>query len=270
MSLDKKLPDAIFIGPLKTATSYIYDYYLKHPLVTTTEPVKELYYFDENYDQGENWYLNHFEPRSEHQVMVDVSPSYLVDIDSIRRIKKDNPNVKIIMTLRDPIERFSSHVKHHIRHGHPYSDFHNLLEEHPRVVEGSQYEKYVDQWIAEFGDSNVFVLDYKELTEDSAAFMEKICGILDVPFNDDYEFEHKVNSAGTARSPKLMRVIHIVMRFLIRNGLAGVINFLKNTGAKNLVLKEGSKFSLSKEDLEAAGQYFANSTLWYNQRFQKS
>ena len=268
MSSNKKLPDVIFIGPLKTATSYIYDYYLHHPNVATSEPVKELYYYDEHYEQGVDWYLKHFSLKSEHQCMIDVSPSYLIDKVALERIKKDNPNAKIIMTLRDPMERFSSHVKHHIRHGYPYSGFNDLLKDHPRVVQGSQYEEYVDQWIEAFGEDNVHVLDYRELTQDSAAFMKKICGIIDVPFNEDYQFEHKVNAAGTARSPLLMRGIHIVMRFLIRSGLSGVIDFVKRTGAKNLVFKEGTKFTIAEEDIEKASKHFASSTKWYNDRFK--
>ena len=268
MNSKRRLPDVIFVGPLKTATSYIYDYYLHHPNVATSEPVKELFYYDDHYDQGEEWYLNHFSLKPEHQLMIDVSPSYLIDQVAMRRIKKDNPTAKIIMTLRDPVERFSSHVKHHIRHGYPYTGFNDLLAKHPRVIQGGQYEAYVDKWVEEFGESNVFVLDYRELTRDSAAFMKKICEIMEVPFNADYDFGHKVNAAGTARSPLLMRGIHIVMRFLIRNGLSGVIDFVKSSGAKNLVFKEGTKFTISEEDLEKANKYYANSTKWYNDKFK--
>jgi len=268
MSSNKKLPDVIFIGPLKTATSYIYDYYLHHPNVATSEPVKELYYYDDHYEQGKEWYLNHFSVKPEHRVMIDVSPSYLIDDVALRRIKQDNPNTKIIMTLRDPMARFSSHVKHHIRHGFPYTGFDDLLAEHPRVIQGGQYESFVDQWIEEFGEDNVSILDYRELTQDSAAFMKKICEIIDVPFNADYDFEHKVNAAGTARSPLLMRYMHIVMRFLIRNGLSDVIDFVKRTGAKNLVFKEGTKFTISEEDLKKASKFYASSTKWYNDRFK--
>lgn len=268
MNSNKRLPDVIFIGPLKTATSYIYDYCLKHPQVITSEPVKELYYFCEHYDQSEDWYLNHFSQASDEQVMVDISPTYMNHEYAIDRIKKDNPNAKIVITLRDPVERFSSHVKHHIRHGNPYTGFDDLLAEHPRVAIGSCYEEYVEKWLAKFGEDQVFILDYRELTQDSAAFMQKICTIIGVPFNADYEFSHKVNPAGTARSPMLMRAAHKVMRFLIRSRMSGVIEFIKRTGAKNLIFKEGTKFTISEEDIEKATKFYAGSTKWYNERFK--
>lgn len=268
MSSQRRLPDVIFVGPLKTATTYIYNYYLHHPNVTTSEPIKELYYYDEHYGQGEDWYLTHFSPKPEHQVMIDVSPSYLIDSKAMERIKKDNPTAKIIMTLRDPMERFNSHVNHHIRHGYPYTGFNDLLAEHPCVIQGSQYDAYVDQWISEFGENQVFILDYHELTQDAATFMKKICKIIDIPFNADYDFGHKVNSASTTRSPLLMRVMHIVMRFLIRNGLSDVISFVKRTGAKRLVFKEGTKFTMPEEDIKKACKYFTNSTKWYKDRFK--
>lgn len=270
MDTSRKFPDVIFIGPLKTATSYIYDYYLHHPNVATSEPIKELFYYDDYYTKGDDWYLSHFAPKAEHQVTIDVSPSYMIRDVTLARIKKDNPNVKIVMTLRDPMERFSSHVKHHIRHGYSYKGFTDLLAEHPRVVRGSQYEKYVDQWVSAFGDSNVFVLDYRQLKENPKAFMEKTCEILGVPFNENYQFTKKVNSeaVGSVRSPLLMRLVQVVKRALIQTGLSGVIEAVKRTGVKKLVFKQGEAFSISPQDREQARRYLAQSTAWYNERFQ--
>lgn len=267
MTSQTRLPDIIFIGPLKTATSYIYEYYRQHPNVTTSDQVKELYYYDEHYDKGEDWYLNNFSPKPDHLVMIDVAPSYMNDPNAIERIRQDNPNAKIIITLRDPVERFSSHVKHHIRHGQHYSGFDNLIIEHPMVVQGSNFEKYINKWVNTFGEENVFVLDYRELIQDSAGFMRKICNLINVPFNSDFDFNHKVNAAGSARSPLLMRTAHIVMRFCIRNGLGSVIDFVKKSGAKSLIFKESSTFKMSEKDIEKASQYFKKSTQYYNDRF---
>ena len=267
MDSTKKLPDFIFVGPLKTATSYIYNYYSHHPNVNTSEPIKELYFYDKHYSRGENWYLKHFSPRPEHMVMIDISPSYMIEQEAVKRIKKDNPNAKIIMTLRDPVERYLSHVKHHISHGHSYNGFEDLLEKHPKIFRGSQYEDYAKSWITEFGEENVSILDYHELTKDPVTFMQKVCEIIEVPFNNDYNFEHKVNPAGTARSPLFMRIVHVIMRFLIKNGFANIIKAVKQTGLKSLMVKEGSNFEISEEDLTKANEYFKNSTQWYKSRF---
>ena len=270
MNQTGKLPDIIFIGPLKTATSYIYDYYLHHPDVVTSEPIKELFYYDDYYDKGDSWYLNHFPPQSENKVTIDISPSYMIRDVALERIKKDNPNVKIVMTLRDPMERFKSHVKHHVRHGYAYEGFSDLLEKHPRIVRGSQYDKYVDKWVSAFGEDNIFILDYKELRECPESFMKKACEIVGVPFNADYDFKHEVNSAavGSVRSPVLMRFAQGVIRLMIKSGLSNVLDAIKRTGVKNLVYKKGSSFSISEEEEQKAREYLAPSTKWYNERFK--
>ena len=270
MEQNGKVPDIIFVGPLKTATSYIYDYYLHHPNVATSAPVKELFYYDDYYDKGTDWYLSHFSPQPEHQVTIDVSPSYMIRDVALERIKKDNPNAKIIMTLRDPVERFSSHVKHHISHGYTYSGLDNLMVEHPRIVRGSQYEKYVDQWVDAFGENNVIFLDYSELKKDPESFMKKTCEVIGVPFNADYDFEHKVNSAatGAVRSPLLMRTADMIRRFLIKNGLSGVFEAIKRSGAKKLVFKQGNAFALSEEDIAQVSEHLAPSTKWYKEQFK--
>ncbi|RVU83613.1 sulfotransferase [Leucothrix sargassi] len=267
---NKKLADVIFIGPLKTATSYIYDYYLHHPDVATSEPIKELFYYDDYYDKGNDWYLEHFPHCEDKKVTIDVSPSYMIRDVALERIKRDNPNAKIVMTLRDPIERFDSHVKHHLRHGYAYDGFSKLLEDHPRIVRGSQYEKYVDQWIAAFGEDNVFILDYSELKQDPESFLRKTCDIVGVPFHDNYEFGNKVNSAavGSVRSPVLMRGAQWVVRFLIKNGLSNVIEGIKRTGVQKLIFKQGCIPTISEEDQAQARAYLAPSVKWYNDRFK--
>lgn len=272
MSQGKKYPDVIFVGPLKTATSYIYDYFLHHPDVVTSEPIKEVFYYDDYYDKGEDWYLSQFKQEGEDKVTIDVSPSYMIRDVALERIKKDNPNAKIIMTLRDPMERFNSHVKHHMRHGYAYKDFSSLLEEHPRIVRGSQYEKYVDQWVSAFGEDNVFLLDFREFNKDPRQFMQKTCEILNVPFNADYEFEHKVNSAavGEARNALVMRMAHQVIRFMITHGLSRVVEFIKQSGVKKLVFKKGDSVVLSEEERAKARDYLAPSTKWYQERFGKA
>ncbi len=270
MDNEARFPDVIFIGPLKTATSYIYDYFLHHPNVATSEPVKELFYYDDYYEKGKDWYLRHFPVSTEHQVTIDVAPSYMIRDVAMMRIKKDNPNVKIIMTLRDPIERFSSHVKHHIRHGYRYTGFSDLLAEHPRIIQGSQYDEYVDQWVEAFGEENVFFLDYSQLKQDPRSFMKKTCDVIGVPFSSAYKFDHKVNSAGTStsRNPLLMRCAYMVTRFLVKNGLSGVIDTLKGLGIKKFFFKEGKVPTISEEDIQEAKVHLAGSTKWYNERFK--
>ena len=267
MKSDTNLPSVIFVGPLKTATSYIYNYFLNHASVGTSEPIKEIFYYDKHYNQGKDWYLSHFLPQPKHNILIDISPSYLIEADAIKRIKTDNPNVKIIMTLRDPVERYLSHVRHHISHGYSYTGFENLQREHPKISQGSQYENFVDAWINEFGEENVSLFDYKDLTKDPVNFMKKICETIGVPFNADFDFEHRVNTATTARSPRITRFSHIIIHFLIKNGLANIIYAVKKTGLKKLLLKKGSHFEISKEDLSKANEYFKNSTLWYDNRF---
>lgn len=97
-------PDAIVLGQGKAGTSLIYRVLERHPDVGGSEP-KELHYFNVNHDRGAAWYLEHFAQARGKPVVVEVSPSYMRP-EAVERIAHDlGTGVRIVFTLRRPIER---------------------------------------------------------------------------------------------------------------------------------------------------------------------
>ena len=135
------LPDFLIIGTQKGGTTSLYNYLIRHPQVlraTTTE----VHFFDENYPRGERWYRGHF-PTAAYRSLVrrrrgvaltgESSPCYLLDAAAPSRVAGLIPRVKLLVLLRDPVERAYSHYVHRVRRGTETRPFAAVVDEELRL-----------------------------------------------------------------------------------------------------------------------------------------
>lgn len=103
-------PSAICIGTQKGGTTALFHYFSCHPGVIQPK-VKEIDFFncDAHYARGINFYHSYF-PRStmanKKKITFDITPGYISNADkTAKRIYDYNPNIRIIILLRNPITR---------------------------------------------------------------------------------------------------------------------------------------------------------------------
>ena len=112
-------PSFLIIGSQKCGTTSLYEYLIQHPNVIAASK-KEIHFFSSNYDKGYEWYKGHFSGTEDFRKKTDMitgeaTPYYILHPHSPVRIKKTLPDVKLIVILRDPVERAFSHYKHHVK-----------------------------------------------------------------------------------------------------------------------------------------------------------
>jgi len=99
-------PNFMIVGAQKAGTTALYEYLSKHPDIQPTK-VKELHYFscESLFKNGVEFYRSLFPIGTSSKLTFDASPSYLHNTRAPGRILAHNPNIKIIVLLRDPVER---------------------------------------------------------------------------------------------------------------------------------------------------------------------
>ncbi len=115
------LPDFIIIGEKKAGTTSLYRYLIQHPNIVA--PLrKEIgrFLFAKNYNTKlvEPWYRAHFPSqkiRNHESITGEANPNYFFHPLAPRRIAGLVPNVKLIVLLRNPIDRAYSHYHHNLR-----------------------------------------------------------------------------------------------------------------------------------------------------------
>lgn len=99
------------VGVQKAGTSTLFDLLRKHPEVCPG-PRKEWHFFDNEKRSWENPdYSAYWAPgRSDrHRIAIDGTPAYLFWPHAIERMRSYRPDMRLIASLRDPIERAFSH-----------------------------------------------------------------------------------------------------------------------------------------------------------------
>src|SRR5437868_6286833 len=108
------VPDFIIIGAQKGGTTSLYNYLITHPGIAPIY-VKEPHFFDTSFSKGLVWYRSHFPTRLEkyyaqhfHKldfITGEASPYYLFHPLAPERVAKTLPHVKLILVLRNPVDR---------------------------------------------------------------------------------------------------------------------------------------------------------------------
>jgi len=118
-SFTRVMPDFLIIGGQRCGTSSLY-YYLTEQHGISSAATKEVHYFDDFFARGIDWYRAQFPTkaykyyvehiRNQHFVTGEASPYYIFHPHAPRRISAVLPHIKLILLLRNPIDRaYSQH-----------------------------------------------------------------------------------------------------------------------------------------------------------------
>ena len=117
---------------------------------------KGVNYFDLNYDKGWSWYQGHFPVRAfaavrtrhngDVPVTFEASGYYMYHPHAAARLAHDLPQVKVLVMLRDPIERAYSAYRHEFARGFETESFERALE-----LEDARVEPELERMLADPG-----------------------------------------------------------------------------------------------------------------------
>lgn len=131
LSLSNRMtPSFLIIGVQKGGTSSLFFYLKFHPQIRRPFK-KEIHFFNIHYKKGLNWYLAHYPTKANGAITGEASPDYLFHPLAPERAKALNPKMKLVVLLRDPIERAYSAYQMNRRMG---------LDKHATFQEAVDYE----------------------------------------------------------------------------------------------------------------------------------
>ena len=131
----KRLPQAIIIGAKKCGTRALLKFIGAHPNVSTAGA--ELHFFDRFYHMGLDWYKEQMPYSFENQITIEKTPKYLIDKQVPERVYQMNPNIKLIVVLRNPVTRaISEYVQGQWRKKRfiDSSNFPNTITNHSKPI----------------------------------------------------------------------------------------------------------------------------------------
>jgi len=210
----RPLPDFLIIGVPRAGTTSLYNYLIKHPMIMPSL-WKEVAFFSKHYDKGSTWYKSHFPLKlvkksnnsNEKKILTgEASPNYLYHPSAPKRIHELIPKVRIILLLRNPVDRANSHYWQSVRKRREASSFESIIEkqmtEEPlddekvflpgggdfsnRYISGGIYSARIERFFEFFPKDQILILRSEDLYENPELIYKQTLEFLNLP-----EFEIK-------------------------------------------------------------------------------
>lgn len=205
--------DIIGIGVQKAATTWLFQCLTDHPRIRpAADPefrTKEINFFNWYYERGYKWYHGMFEfgpwKTAEFSVL------YFHDRDVPGRLHRYNPDARLLLALRNPIERAFSHHKHEVRKGRlpqELYEFRKALPYNPSYIEQGLYATHLTRWLDFFEPEQIHVVEYGDVAERPGEVMCEVFRFCDVdPEHRPAHLTTTVNRTVAWRSPRLNRAL---------------------------------------------------------------
>lgn len=277
------LPNFVVIGAPKCGTTSLYYYLKQHPEVFLPQR-KELHYFSYGHmcqltggpgdahivssacsdlDNYEQFYTD---ARADNAIG-DISPSYFYFSDVSKKIKDELGSPKIIVLVRNPIEKAFSQYMHLIRDNRETLPFYDaLMAEGQRIEDGwaalwryaesSLYTDRIQQYIDTFGKDQVKIIRFDDLTASCYETLEDLFRYLDIDPSFRPDTSQTYNKSG---KPRLRFVAEFIARPNVVTSAAR--NFLPETvttSVKNVLrkLNTGEKSEMEERSRSYLKNYF--------------
>jgi len=224
MSKELIYPNFLIVGTAKAATTTIYNYLEQHPQIylpyrkepcfftfankqnikfSTGRPVQFITDFDE--------YTSLFKKGSHHTIRGEASTPYLYfyeeTISNIKKYIPDYQNIKILIALRNPVERAYSQYMMKVRDLVEDKSFENaLVLEGKRMEENAHFDFFykdrglyyqqVKAYLDTFKD--VKIIFFEEIKSDIEGVLNEITSFLDLS-EQEYSAIHRQNISGISK-----------------------------------------------------------------------
>lgn len=190
----------VVIGPGKCGTSWIFNILKNHPEVCVSSS-KETLYFERYIHKSEDWYHEFFAHKKSNQITGEISNTYVFDPKVPKRIADYNKDIKLISTLRNPIDRTFSHYLYMLKVGEEKGTFDEVLKKRPDLIYRGKYSELLSAYDKHFTKDQILVLLFEDLKTNNRAYANQLFGFLEIEKDISQKLlDEKVLSASKARN----------------------------------------------------------------------
>lgn len=276
----------IIPGFAKCGTTSMHEYLDLHPEVVMSS-VKEPHFFsiEERWERGVDFHNSLFEGRRTAKYYGESSTTYAVYAKALERIKECLQSPKLIVLLRDPVERTISHYrwlyavdreKNSFHHAFmkdlnvPFNPNVSIRECYRAYRRFSNYSVYVPLIFSLFGKENVHLVDSDHLKRNPQEVVNQCFKFLELTPLDNIQ-EIRVNKTDVAqiRFPKVVRKYKQFVPQTLRRDLRKVLLKL-NTFLGSMLLQEKLAIpEISAEDKSILRDILGEDIAYYENTFKQ-
>jgi hypothetical protein len=170
-ALLQKLPYFLVIGAAKCGTTSLCDNLDFHPQLSLSAIKEPRFFCAGRYDRGVEWYTTLWNDKDLDKKKFEGSTLYCFT-DCQKRIFSLIPDVKLIMMIRNPVNRAWSHYWPFFYHkGDPLSI---LTDPSHQIIQRGIYVEQIKKWHKYFPKENLLIIQSEDYFADEAGVLKKI------------------------------------------------------------------------------------------------
>ena len=223
-------PDFIIIGSGRAGTTSLYSYLIQHPNIITSfshreQKAADLHFFEYMISSSTNWYRSHFPTKISKKLLQlrtkssvisgEFTSTYMYHPFVPKRIFDLIPNIKLIVILRNPVDKVYSAFSQQFQFKEFTSSFEDYIESElkrikiienepdlktfnedfesiavPNILRHGIYHTYLKKWLELFSKKQIYVVDSKDLHDNTQETLDNIFKFLEI---------HPVNIPDTSK-----------------------------------------------------------------------
>ena len=211
-------PNFIGLGAARAGSTWIARNLMQHPDIFLPGK-KELHYFDRHFQDGQAYYEHEFAEWAGERVVGEITPNYFHNPTVAPLIKEQYPEIKLIVCLRNPVQRAYSHYWRLIAvsPSDQQKSFEEMLQSTNEILDVGCYYNHLTRYYSHFGPDQILALIFDDLNANPEAFLSNIYAFLDVEDKSSTLLaQQRINAAashqGLGRSTSLWFVYRLARR----------------------------------------------------------
>lgn len=179
----KRLPTVIIIGVEKSGTSALLLFLNSHPMIKCLTHPEEARFFTKNYSKGLTYYKDLMPCSTDDDIVIEKTPGYFYKEEAAMRIHKFNKKMKLIVIMKDPVERsISAYAMYKAQNKMAGLDFGQAclvngtseVNTHHPIIKNSLYINPLKVWLEIFNQENFLFLDGNNFKKDPSSELNKV------------------------------------------------------------------------------------------------
>ncbi len=270
--------DFIGIGAPKCATTWLAQCLREHPDVCFPKGIKEMHFFNKRHiafgqlentsyeTNGFEWFTKKFKHCKVDAKKGEFSVSYLTCETACERIKKHFPEVKILVCVRNPINRAYSAYLHGVRYNDftKKTTFEAALRQEPYLLEKGLYAKNLKKYMKNF--KQVKIIFAEDIRKEPEKVFADVCRFLEVneKFLPPSLTSKQVNKGGTVKFAAINWVIGKGNKFARKYKLNFILKIARWTNIDTILetirwhnVKPTDKREMNPKTREFLQKYYA-------------
>ena len=268
MNSKKKIkPNTILIGAQKCATTSVYNWVSQHPEVCGPSTLKDYSFFikDSFFEKGIDLFKKDYEKEgyNNQKIILHGCVHYIYFKKAIDRIYEYDPNIKLLLVLRNPIDRAISAYQYAKKMNLEKLEFKSALKKENTRLKGnlsdrseltyvshSKYGEQLEYLLQKFDRSQLCVIFYDDVNNRPESVTQKIFNFLDVDLNFTPSFS-VLNRTGKLKFKALQKVVYSQNKYkkgIVKYVLDPILPLSKRIKIKNRFKEWNTKNNKVKED----------------------